>query len=199
MKRRNNRNSKKAKNAPRLQLSKQINLFTKSDSAYVNISYPVFIYGYSVSGLYSFSGISDSRSIGFTSITGSTEFSNFSNVYKNFRIRSCSIIVAPTSQGSVAPILYCGLDPESTTGNPTNSDFIMRDKVHMFTNVANTCKSCTFKVPGVGTTTNIWLPVSATPAGQFVIGNNTYTGIFSSTSVIFDCQLSFLVEFNNPV
>lgn len=196
---RTRRNKNNHKNSTQIQLSKNINLFGKGSSAYINVTYPAFIYADSATDKYSFSGVSDIRSIAFSTITAATEFTNFATVYSNYRIHSLSFIVTPMELVTSCPILYVGLNPEAAAGNPNNSTFILRDKTHMFSPVSVSMKSVTFKVPGVGITTKIWLPVSATPAGEFLIGNNTFGGIFPSGIVVFDCQLSFLVEFNNPV
>lgn len=165
----------------------------------VNISVPAFIYKYNPSNLYSFSGTSDQRTYAFASITGSVEFTNFSTVYQNYKILSFSCIITPVELSTAAPILYVGLHPEGVTGNPTNSTFITSDKLKMFSPVQTSMQSITYRIPGVGIETNIWKPINVAPSGEFVIGNNTYAGIFASTVVAFDGQLSFLVEFNNAI
>jgi len=195
--RNNNRRNLQKRTAPSQQLSRRTNIFSSNTAAYVNISYPVFIYAYNPSQLYSFSGVGDFRSVAFSLITSGTEFAAFANVYKNYRIKSLSVIVTPMELTVSMPILYCAINPEGTGGNPTNSTFILSDKAHMFSPVSMGCRSVTFTVPNVGQSTNIWLPVSATPSGEFIIGNNTAAGLFSSTTLLWDCQLSLLCEFNN--
>jgi len=196
---RRRRNNKKGNTAPQLQLNRQINLFSKKTSALINISVPVFIYAYQPSLLYSFSGSSDSRSYPFNVISATVEFTNFSMVYANYKINSFSVIVTPMELNTPAPILYVGLHPEGASGNPTNSTFITSDKLKMFSPVQTSMQSVTFRTPGVGLTTNIWKSVATAPDGEFIIGNNTAAGVFASTFLIFDCQLSFLVEFNNAI
>jgi len=200
MKRKTNNNRRnQRRNAPSLQLSRRTNIFSSNTSAYVNISYPVFVYGYQPSALYSFSGSADIRSISFSTIISGTEFTNLASVYRNYRIKSLSVIVTPMELTTYMPILYCGVNPEGTGGNPTNSNFILSDKAHIFSPVSNGCRSVTFSIPGVGISTNIWSPVTSTHNGEFIIGNNTVNGLFTSTAFAWDCQLSLLCEFNNAV
>lgn len=186
------------KTAPQMQLSKNINLLSKSTSAWVNISLPLFVYAYDPSDLYSFSGSSDVRSYAFSTITAATEFTNFATVYNDYRLHSVSFNVTPMSNSSVAlPSLVCGIDPEASSGNPTNATFILSDHTRLISPVANGHRSVNFRFPGVGMSSNIWLPVTTAPSGSFYIGNNTATGLFSSTILAYDAMLSLLIEFNN--
>lgn len=171
---------------------------SKSTSAWVNISYPLFIYAYDTSELYSFSGSSDGRTVAFATMTASTEFANFATVYTNYRLHSVSFNTTPMIKTSTPlPSLVVGIDPEASGGNPTNSSFILSDHTKLVSPVSNGHRSVNFRFPGVGTSSNIWLPVTTNPAGAFYIGNNTTTGLFASTFLAFDCMLSLLVEFNN--
>lgn len=162
------------------------------------MSFPFFLYAYTTTDLYSLSTTSDGRSISFAQVIGGTEFANFASVYQNYRIKTVTVIVTPMDLQTTCPILYVGYDPTAITGNPTNATLISSDRTHMFSPTATQIKAVTFKSPGIGVSTNIWNSVTVAPNGQINFGNNTSTGLFSSSFVVFDCQLTLQVEFNNP-
>jgi len=201
---RNNKKSNKNKNqisAPRLQLSNQINLFNRRASAFINVTTTALVYGYFTTAQFSFNSGSDVRFIAFSTITASTEFGNFSAVYADYRIKECSVIVSPLLGSSAytgaVPMLLVGCNPLSNTGNPTNSEFILRDNTHMFSHSAILPKSVKFTFSGVGTSSNIWQPVSATPTGELYIGGVTFGGLYSTTGAQFEMYINLLIEFNN--
>ncbi len=197
--RRNNFRKNVHKTAPMLQMSKNINLFSKQTSAWVNITVPLVVYSFNTSDLYSFSGISDVRAYAFNTITAATEFTNFASVYTNYRLHSVSVLASPMLKEPTdfKPMLVVGIDPEASSGNPTNTDFILKDHNRLICPRATNITSCNFRFPGVGSSTNLWLPVGTAPSGSFYIGNNGYTGLFSTTEPTFDVVLSIQVEFNN--
>lgn len=207
IRKRNNKNNRtKLRNAPMLQLSKNMNLYNKQASAFVNITYPGLIYGYSVSGLYTFTNNADVRYLSFSTITAAAEFTNFATSFANYRIKSCSVIINPlatnvsTSTGTLdRPLLVFGADPQDTnvSTNPTNSSFICRDQNHLFNANANVVKSVTFSFPGIGTGTNIWKDTDQQPdRGVFYIGNNSTTNWFGGGNVvIFEYYINLLIEF----
>lgn len=211
---RQNRNNKNKKqqliqhSAPMLQLSKQINLFSKQTSAMVNITLPGVIYGYSTSGLYTFTNNADVRYLAFSAVTGVTEFTNFAATYANYRIRSCSVIINPlynnvgTSTGALQlPLLVMGCEPEDSNigTNPVNADFIVRDRNHLFSSLSNVVKSVTFTFPSTGINTNMWYDTDNQPSrGLFYIGNNSTTNWFGGGNVlVFEYYINILVEFRN--
>lgn len=205
-KRNNANNRQKLRNAPMLQLTKNINLYSKQASAVVNITYPGLIYGYQTSGLYTFTNNADVRYLSFGTITAAAEFTNFATSFASYRIRGCSVIINPlaisvsTSTGSLnRPILVFGADPQDTniSTNPTNSAFIVRDQNHLFSPNSNVVKSVTFTFPGVGTGTNIWKDTDNQPdRGVFYIGCNDTTNWFGGGNVpVFEYYINLLIEF----
>lgn len=207
-KRNTNNNRSKLRNAPMLQLTKSINLYSKQASAIVNITYPGIIYGYTTSGLYTFTNNSDVRYLAFGTITAAAEFTNFASSFASYRIRSCSVIINPlannvtTTLGSSAsqlPLLVFGADPQdlNINTNPTNSAFIVRDQNHLFSSTSNQVKSVTFTFPGVGTGTNIWKDTDTQPdRGVFYIGNNDTINWFGAGNIpVFEYYLNLLIEF----
>ncbi len=205
--RNNNKNRIALRSAPVMQLSKQLNLYgPKSATAMVNITYPGLIYGYSVSGLYTFTNNADVRYLAFSTITAAAEFTNFATSFANYRIRSCSVIINPlyrnvgTSTGTLQlPLLVLGCDPQESnlSTNPTNSAFILRDQNHLFSSQNNVVKSVTFTFPGVGTGTNIWRDTDTQPdRGVFYVGCNATNNWFSGGNVpVFEYYMNLLIEF----
>lgn len=205
---RSNKQNKRVtlRNAPSMQLSKQINLYNQQATAFVNITYPGLIYGYSVSGLYTFTNNADVRYLAYGTITAATEFTNFAASFANYRIKSCSVIVNPlsnnvrTSTGVLdLPLLVFGSDPQdlNISTNPTNAGFILRDQNHLFSTTSNLVKSVTFTFPGVGTATNIWKDTDTQPdRGLFYIGNNATINWFGGGNVpVFEYYINLLIEF----
>jgi len=164
------------------------------------MSVSMLIYAYNATDLYSFNTGADTRYFSFAGLF-STEFTNFATVYNNYKILSVSCIITPMYSSSSTityPLLQVGCDPEvATPGNPTNSSFIFRDTNHLFTAKAVAPKSVTFTFPGTGITTNVWKSTADTPSGCLYIGNQTSTGIFSSTGIAFEGLFSALVKFAN--
>lgn len=189
--------------APSMQLSRNINLYSNRASAAVNISFPGIIYGYTTSGLYTFTNNADVRYLSFNAICSATEFTNFASAYMNYKIQSCSVIINPLSVNTgttLYPLLSLSCEPEdsSISTNPTNSDMILRDQNHLFNAQANTIKSVTFTFPSVGVNTNIWQDTTNLPSkGIFTIGNNSTTNWFGGGNVaVFEYMISLLVVFN---
>lgn len=198
---RRNRNARRAKDAPQMQLAPRLNLL-RTNNSFVNISYPVFMYAYTTTDLYSFSTGADQRTFTFAQITGATEFTNFAGVYSQYRIKSVSIIVQPLKLSTVTnsyPMLVIGCDPEiASPANPTNSSFILRDTNHFFSANALMPKSVTYNLAQIGTTTHIWKSTSDSPGGTLLFGNNTGTGIFGGgNQLVWEMYISLLVEFSN--
>lgn len=199
------KNRQKLRNAPIMQLSKQLNLYDKQTSAIVNITYPGYIYAYSTSGKYTFTNNSDVRYLAFASVQSAVEFTNFATVYNNYKIRSASVIINPLSVNTSLssgkyplPLLLFGADPQdpNTSSNPTNSTFIIRDNNHIFSPSSNVVKSVTFTFPGTGVGTNIWKDTdSLSDRGLFYIGNNDALNFFSDNFPVFEYYINLLIEF----
>jgi len=189
-------NKNKSKNAPELQLSKQLSLNT--GGVKLNVIAPVTITAYSTSGNYSFSNGSDVRALAFSSIlSGSGLFADFAAVYSQFKIISASIIVCPYLSNGVLtdllPMLYMSCDSTGIGSNPSNSDILSSQSAHLFSATAVSPRSVTFRFPGVSTGVNIWLETSASPAGaMYIASTNT---VFSTSNKAFDCSASLVVAF----
>jgi hypothetical protein len=197
-------NKRNKQTAPRLQLTSLVNLYAKTTSAMVNISYQTYVLSFATSTLYSFSDTSDQRGLPFSTICGSSEFTAFAGAYLNYRIKSCSVIINPTYSSNTfndpLPMLSLSCEPQDgTSTNPTNAAFILRDQNHLFSHQSIAPKSVTFTFPTVGVNTNIWQDTDTLPTkGSIYIGNNP-ANQFSSTGGIphFDALISLLVEFNS--
>ncbi len=199
--RRNNRkkiNNNGNKTAPQMELSKTLTM-NKTSGCVVNIVYPAKIWTYTVSSNFSFGNASDTRYLSFAQVISNTfPFVDFALVYSDYKILSASAIVTPTTVQTVSTgMLYMTCDSNGLASNPTNSTVIGTQSAHLFTAVATQPKSITYRFPGVGTTANIWLDTSVSPAGAFYIGSNT-TGVgYGSNAVIFDVSLSLQISFRN--
>lgn len=205
----NNKNKNNKRNQMRAlpfqQLKRHVNLFNKSTSLMVNISYPGIIYGYSVSGLYTFTNNSDVRYLAFGTICSAVEFTDFAGSFMNYRIRSCSAIINPLSVNTGTlqlPMLVLSANPENTnvSTNPTNSALIVQDKTHLFNPQSNIIKSVNFTFPSTGLNTNIWYDTTNTsPSGLFSIGNNSTINWFGGGNVaVFEYMIALQIEFANP-
>jgi len=196
----------KLRSAPIMQLSKNVDLYSRQASAVVNITYPGIIHGNSVTGLYTFANAVDTRVLSFSQIAAAAEFTQFASSFSNYRVKSCSVIINPlfnnigTSTGNLSlPLLVFGCDPQDPNigTNPTNNTFILRDQNHLFNSSANLVKSVTFNFPGTGTGTNIWKDTDSPPdRGVFYIGNNSTINWFTAGNVpVFEYYINLLIEF----
>lgn len=194
-KRKNNNNQK---NAPKMMLSKNINLM-KSAGTSVNLLYPISVWTYTVSSNFSFANGADTRVLAYSLIlANSAPFNQFVNVYSEFRIVGASAIICPIANAGAAiavntPMLYVTTDPQGGTGNPTNGTVITNQTAHLFTAVQNMPRSVGFTFPGIGSNFGIWQDVTASPTGAFYIGCNTQ--VFGQNNKIFDGNLQLRVQF----
>ncbi len=202
MKRHNNNNFKKRrnpkgkKNAPSLQLGRNVNLMRSAGTA-LNLIFPAVIFFRQASSNYSFATSSDLRFLSFASIlTNSAPFSQFTNVYSEYKIVSSALVITPYTGVQTAGsfnFLYVSCDPQGVATNPTNSTVIANQTSHLFTPVATGIRSVSFTFPGIGSSMNIWLDTSQTPTGCFYIGNNTMSN--TNNTNMFDCSFSIRVLF----
>jgi hypothetical protein len=174
-----------------IQIGKHINLYT--EKVMRNVTYNTIISMNSTS--YTFTPGSDVRFLAFSTILGSTEFTNMATVYDNYRILKVSFTTVNLSQNVVAPILYVDVSPSETPANPNNTQIIQDDSSKLFNPRATIIEAVTWNLKGVGTSTNIWLDTAIPAAlGSINIGNQ----LLSNVAVIWDCKIDLVLEFANP-
>jgi hypothetical protein len=184
------------------QIKPMQNLFNRTNGVTVNVTAPAIISSDSTSALYTLGSSSDVRFLSFASVlSGSNAFSSLSSVYSEYRIVSASLLATPymlvsQTNGGLYPMLYVTCDPEiSSSSNPSNSTVITDPLAHVFTPVATQPRTVTFRFPGVGLSTNVWLE-GTTIAGAFYLGNNS-SGFPTGFTAVFDCSFSLCLQFRN--
>jgi len=200
--RRNKRNPVFTNNPITRQIKPMQNLFNKTNGVTVNITAPAIISSDSTSALYTLGSSTDVRFFTFASVlTGSSAFGFLNDVYTEYRIVSASLLATPymlvsQTNGGLYPMLYVTCDPEITSSsNPSNSIVITDPLAHVFTPVANQPRTVTFRFPGTGLSTNVWL-TGTTIAGAFYLGNNS-SGFPTGFTAVFDCSFSLCLQFRN--
>ena len=183
--------------APKLQLTKYVSLDDFEVKG--NVTYSALIYGYSTSHLYSFASNSDARTLSIaTCFANSNEFTKMASMFINYKILSASMILTPLipNSSNALPSLYLGLEYlESSTSNPTNSDFILKDQNKIIGPFGRVPVGYTFGFSNVGLL-NLWTDTQTLPGvGVFIIGNQYDTSFFSSNIIVFDIAVNFLCSF----
>jgi hypothetical protein len=198
--RNNNKQGRRPKNSPQLQLSKQLNLYTPSQGASVNIIQAVTIFANLTTGNYSLAIGSDVRFISFANVATANLFADFALVYNEYRIVSASIIATPIINAALVThgMLYAGCDPEVVSAaNPSNASILLASTAHLFAPLAIEPKSCNYTFPGVGIGTHIWANVSSTPTGAFYFGSNLNVNTFTNDVPLWDLSCSLRIDFRS--
>jgi len=196
--RRNKNKKQQTRDAPSYQLSRRLDVM-KTAATSLNLLVPATIYGKNTSGQYSFSTGSDTRYFTFSQILASAApFAQFVNVYSEYKITGASVAISPysgiaSSSVQACPMLYLSVDPQSSSGNPTNATITGNQTSHLFTTVQTNVRSVAFSFSGIGSNMNLWLDTSVTPQGAFFIGS--IGGTYTTNPIVFDCSFSLKVVF----
>lgn len=174
------------------------NISTNTSSVKVNVLYTLPVYLSNSTQNLSFSTSSDVRYLGFSSVltTNTYPFADFATVYEEFKIVSAYLVATPYSNLSISlPPMHLTCDPDGALSNPTNLTVINSSNGHLFYPGMVEPESVYITFPGVGSNTNTWLDISASPTGAFYIGMDT-TGIGGiSNTLVFSCSFKLEIQF----
>jgi len=172
----------------------------KSTKLCIDCAYDGGIYAYGTSGDYSFSSSADVRYLLFSTITAGTVFTDASALYKNFKILSASVMVAPyRNSTAVIGILGVSCDPNvlsSLIVNPTNNLAYVAPNTKYIAPNSNKVERCTFGWKGIGDGQNLMFNTLIAPYGAFFISNSGDSYATSSIR-LYDAIFTLRVEFSD--